>query len=178
MIFYSVLTSLIFASKSFNLLINYITNTIPIKINIELLKGFLAGMLEITTGCKMISHLNIDLIYKVLVINFLIGWSGLSIHSQALSFISKTDIDSKIYLWTKFFHGIFSSFYGFLLYILKYKNIIRPSFMPSFTIPGYTYYLRWPILFTNSFKLAIFVTAHMLISSLIMLIVYYFFSRD
>ena len=53
------------------------------------------------------------------MINFLIGWSGFSIHSQALSFISKTDIDNKLYIISKFLHGILSSI--FMLNIIYNK---------------------------------------------------------
>ncbi|NMB28189.1 MAG: sporulation integral membrane protein YlbJ [Tissierellia bacterium] len=168
-IFYSVLTELLFLSKFFNLSINTINKIIPI--NIEVLKGFVAGMLELTTGCKKISAININIIYKIAIINFLIGWSGFSIHSQALSFICNTDINVKLYLFAKFLHGIFSSFYSLILYIIKYKTIIQPSFLPNtYTIKS-MYLLEWPILFISSIKLAILVTIYMLISSLIMLLI-------
>ena len=72
MIFYSVLTELLFASKIFNLTIDSINNIIPVKINIDALKGFIAGLLEITTGCKKVSMANINLIYKIIIINFLL----------------------------------------------------------------------------------------------------------
>lgn len=177
-IFYSVLTEILFASNSFNQLINFINNIIPIKINIELLQGFITGLLEVTTGCAKIATINIDLIYKILIVNFLIGWSGFSIHSQALTFISKTDIDSKIYLFFKFIHGILASFYGFIFYILKYKNLVEPSFIPGTYPPHYIYPIEWPLLLINSFKLVIFTTIYMLVCSLILLIIYAISSRD
>lgn len=178
MIFYSVLTELLFASKIFNLAIGSINNIIPVKINIDALKGFIAGLLEITTGCKKVSMANINLIYKITIINFLIGWSGFSIHSQALSFISSTDINSALYLFAKFLHGVFSCFYTFLLYKLKYKNIIKPSFLPSLQATESMYFLEWPILFINSIKLAILITIYMLICSLIMLLISCFTSSE
>lgn len=144
----------------------------------DVVKGFMAGLLELTTGCKIISKAPIDLIYKILIINFLIGWSGLSIHSQALNFISGTDIDSKIYLFAKFFHGIFASIYGLILYLIKYEEIIKPSFMPSLPPSEFLHPLSWPYLFINSFKLAIFITIYMLISSLILLFIYYLLPED
>lgn len=168
-IFYSVLTELLFLSKIFNLSINLINKIIPI--NIEVLKGFIAGMLELTTGCRKISATSIDLIYKVAIINFLIGWSGFSIHSQTLSFISNTDINAKLYLFAKFLHGIFSSFYSLILYAVKYKTIIEPSFLPDFYTVESMYFLEWPLLFVSSIKLAILITIYMLISSLIMLLI-------
>lgn len=175
-IFYSVLVELLFISKLFNQIAHMIVHIIPL--NMDVVKGIIAGLLELTTGCKVISQAPIDLIYKVLIINFLIGWSGLSIHSQALNFINGTDIDSKIYIFAKFLHGIFSSIYGLILYLIKYKNIIKPSFMPGLPWQESLYPLSWPYLFFNSFKLAIFITVYMLICSLILLIIYYLLPQD
>ncbi|NLU26878.1 MAG: sporulation integral membrane protein YlbJ, partial [Hungateiclostridium thermocellum] len=79
-IFYSVITELIFISNMFNRLINLLSSISPICIDHELIKGFIAGLLEITTGCKKIASANIGLINKIIIINFLIGWSGFSIH--------------------------------------------------------------------------------------------------
>ena len=169
MIFYSVLTELLFLSKIFNLFINSINKIITI--DIEILKGFIAGILELTTGCRKISMANTNIIYKIAIINFLIGWSGFSIHSQALSFISNTDINGKLYLFSKFLHGIFSRFYSLLLYIVKYKTLIEPSFLPNPYAIKSIYFLEWPVLFISSIKLAILVTIYMFISSLIMLLV-------
>jgi len=171
-IFYSVFTELLFASKSFNKLIDILSNIIPFNINMELLKGFLAGLFEITTGIKRISSININIIYKLIIINFLIGWSGFSIHSQALSFISHTDINSKLYIFSKLLHGIFSSLFCALLYAIRYKEYIRPSFMPGPYITDYYFTGQWQVILINSFKIVIFATLYMLISSLILLIIY------
>lgn len=177
-IFYSVLTELLFTSKIFNKLIYLIDSVSPFRINKELLHGFIAGFLEVTTGCKKIASLNIDFIYKILIINFLIGWSGFSIHSQSFSFISKTDINSKVYILSKFLHGILSSFYTLIIYNIKYKGLTEPSFMPGPYIPEYFYSGEWTIIFTNSLKLAILATLYLLICSLIMLIIYKISQRN
>lgn len=177
-IFYSVLTELLFVSNVFNIITNIINAILPINISKELLHGFIAGLLEVTTGCKRISALNIKFIYKIMIINFLIGWSGFSIHSQALSFISKTDINSNLYIFSKLLHGIFSTLYTLLLYNLKYKNSIETSFIPGPYIPEHIYSGNWPYIFMNSFKVAVFVTLYLLICSLIFLIIYKISSKN
>lgn len=93
-----------------------------LNLNPDLLEGLFAGIIEITVGCQKVSTLNIKLIEKIIIINFIIGWAGFSIHSQALSFINKTDINVKIYLFSKFLHGVFSSIYTYIIYIIKYRN--------------------------------------------------------
>ncbi|HSH36506.1 sporulation integral membrane protein YlbJ [Schnuerera sp.] len=178
MIFYSVLTELLFVSKFFNQFIYFINKIVPLEIDRELFSGFIAGILEVTTGCKKIATVNTSLIYKITIINFLIGWSGFSIHSQALSFINKTDIQNRVYLFAKFLHGVFSSIYGIILYYVKYSTIIKPSFMPRLNMQESIYPLGWPSLFIGSFKLAIFITIYILLSSLILLLIYSLFSWD
>lgn len=166
-IFYSVLTELIFVSNIFNRFLNHI----PLNLNIELLKALLAGLLEVTTGVKKIASLKIKLIYKLVIINFLIGWSGFSIHSQALSFISKTDMNGKLYILSKLLHGIFSSIYTGILYTIKYKEYIEPSFLPA---PFHEFYFigHWPIIFLNSLKIIILAILYMIIISAILMVIY------
>ncbi|MCF6461037.1 sporulation integral membrane protein YlbJ [Clostridium sp. Cult3] len=178
MILYAVLVELLFASNIFNLLVDIIQRLLPFKTDIEVLKAFIAGVLELTTGCKKISAINIALIYKIVMVNFLIGWSGFSVHSQALSFISNTDINGKLYLFAKFLHGCLSSIYTYTLYTLKYKNLISPSFYPYPYPIDPIYALEWPYLLINSFKLAILMTIYLLISSLIMLLIECFTSSE
>lgn len=170
-VFYSVVIDLLFASEIFIRMVHIVHYLLPIKINIELLQGLIAGILEITTGCSKISSLNINFLQKILLINFLIGWGGFSIHSQALSFISKTDINSKIYIVSKFFHGIFSSLYTLLIYNIKYKNFAKFSFMPSPHMPEYIYPNSWVHILISSTKLAFLMLIYMLICSIIFMII-------
>src|SRR5699024_7755911 len=58
-IFYSVLTELLFVSSIFDNIANIVNFISPIKIDKNLLHGIIAGLLEVTTGCKKISTLNI-----------------------------------------------------------------------------------------------------------------------
>src|SRR5690606_22093867 len=88
--------------------------------NPQVIEGIFAGVIELTTGCQKISIVNINPIYKIMIINFLIGWGGLSILSQAISFISQTDISSLLFLFSKFLHGIFSCIFTYIIYLLKF----------------------------------------------------------
>jgi len=177
-VFYSVLTELLFTSQAFNKLMYIIDYILPLEINVELLQGIIAGILEITTGCEKIASLNIDFIYKIIIINFLIGWSGFSIHSQALSFISKTDINTKIYIFSKLLHGIFSSIYTLIIYSLRYKNYAEFSFLPGFYMSNHMLPSNWAEIFTKSSKLAFFIVLYMFICSLILKIMGKILSKD
>ena len=127
-IIFSVIIDILISSPLFSLLTNYISkaiNTEP-----EVVKGITAGIVEITNGCNIVSKLNIPTINKILIINFIIGWGGFSVHSQAMSFISKTDIKTAIYIFSKFFHGVFSSLYTYLIYLIFYKDRLLLAFKP------------------------------------------------
>ncbi len=163
-IIYSVIIELLFISKGFNSVIIMTSNYLHIKP--DLIKGVLAGIIELTTGCKRIAESEISLIVKILLCNFLIGWGGLSIHSQALSFISLTDLNSYLYLFSKLLHGILSTIYTYIIYIIFYKNTIIPSMV-------YTSYVvktglnNWIYIFTSSIKTSIFVIMYFIIFSLL-----------
>jgi sporulation integral membrane protein YlbJ len=164
-IIYSVIINIMFKSNLFNSILNVVSKVTFV--DIEILKDIVAGIIELTNGCKMISSLNIKLINKILILNFLIGWGGFSIHSQALSFISNTDINSKIYLVSKFFHGVLASFYTYMMYIFKYKEMLSTTFSTSnFIIP--TDFEHWLSVLVNSAKIT--VTSFIFISILSMLI--------
>lgn len=169
-VFYSVLVEILFATKFFNYFIIFLNKFFSL--DIDLIKGIIAGIFELTTGCKRIAATNVNLLSKILIINFLIGWSGFSIHSQALSFISTTDINGRLYIFSKFLHGVLSTFYGYILYLIKYKNYITPSFMGEIYTMESFYYLGWPFIFTSSVKLAISITFYILLSSILVSILY------
>lgn len=151
-IIYSVIIDVLLESYFFNTILSSISKITFL--DLEVLKGITAGIIELTNGCNIISSLNIKFINKLLIINFLIGWGGFSIHSQALSFISNTDINSKIYLVSKFFHGVLASFYTYILYLLKYKGVLSATFNTTpFTIP--TDLEHWLSLLISSSKITI-----------------------
>lgn len=126
-IMFTVIIHLVINSHGFNSVLMDLSALF--KINPEILKGLLAGIIELTNGCYIVSNLNIDLLYKILIINFLIGWGGFSINSQAISFISQTDLNIGFYLISKVFHGIFASIYTYIMYLFLYKDKITTVFL-------------------------------------------------
>lgn len=163
-IIYSVVIELLFISKAFNSVILVGTNFLDIQP--DLMKGIIAGIIELTTGCKRIAASNLNIIIKILVCNFLIGWGGLSIHSQSISFISLTDLNSYLYLFSKFLHGILSVIYTYIIYIFFYKDTIIPSMVTQTFVVNSGFY-SWIYLFMNSIKISILVIMYFIIFSLL-----------
>jgi sporulation integral membrane protein YlbJ len=171
-IFYSVLVEIIFNMTFFKNFLYYISNILSV--DSQIIKGIITGFFEVTIGCKNIAATNTSLINKILIINFLIGWSGLSVHSQSLSFINSTDINGKIYIVSKFFHGILSTIFSYLIYLIGYKNYIQPIFIESKPIFRHLQISDWMNLLKNSSKLAISMGLYILFLSIFVSIIFRF----
>ncbi len=174
-IFYSVLVEVLFSMKFFNTILYYISNLL--NLDSQLIKGTIIGFFEMTIGCKNISLSNISFINKILVINFLIGWGGLSVHSQALSFINSTDLNSKLYIISKFFHGILSSIFGYIIYLLKYQDYVQTTFYNSIPFNIQYSFSNWVFLLTSSTRLALTLSIYVFFLSILVSIIYEIFKR-
>lgn len=95
-------------------------------INRDLCSAFISGLFEITIGCNKIASVSsVPELPKAILASFLIGFSGLSILAQCCNFISKTDINTGLYIFSKFLHGTFAGLFTFLLYpLLKSTSLV------------------------------------------------------
>jgi len=165
-ILYSVIIEILHLSNIINLVSKFLIAYMPFTIDIVLLKSLLSGIVEMTNGCKMIAMNNTSsMMWQMLAVSFLIGWSGFCIHSQALSMLSKTDISLKIYILSKAFHGLFASIYCYILYHVFFSSYI------STTAPMYSYTgnisTSWIDIFRFSLKFEIVIIATITFISLI-----------
>lgn len=127
---YSVIIEILMTTGVISFLSNLFKVILPIKLDIKLIEGLVSGLLEMTNGCKLVSAANsASIISQLCAVSFLIGWSGLSIHSQAISIINITDISPKLYILSKALHALLSSAYCYMLYKLFFNNIIVASFL-------------------------------------------------
>jgi len=81
----------------------------PLGINPQLLPGLMGGILEMTTGCKLIAQAAAPLSQKIILSTFIISWSGFSIHGQVMGFLSKSSISMGLYMMAKVLHGLLAS---------------------------------------------------------------------
>jgi len=95
----------------------------PLNLDPDLLRGLAGGIFEVTVGCKLLSLTAAPMAQKIVLACFLIGFSGLSIHGQAASFISKTDLSIGLYLITKLCHGFLSAIIAAMSMELFYKDV-------------------------------------------------------
>ncbi len=127
---YSVIIEILKITGIIKFFTYFLNILIPVNLDAKLIEGLISGLLEMTNGCKLLSEAsNASIISQLCSVSFLIGWSGLSIHSQAISMLSNTDINPKLYILSKSLHAIFSSVYCFVLYKIFFKNKVVMSFL-------------------------------------------------
>lgn len=93
----------------------------------DLSAPFFAGLIEMTIGSQMTSEmsLQIPLVYKLVIVSTIIGWSGFSIHAQILSMISRTNLRYLPYLFGKTLHAILAGLLTWVMWIS-----LHPYFYP------------------------------------------------
>ncbi len=86
--------------------LNFIFGRIPGFTDIS--AGIMSGIIEMTTGAKLLSYTLTPL--SISFISFLIAFGGLSIIMQSLSFLSSTPIKSGQFILCKFLQGVLAFF--------------------------------------------------------------------
>ena len=79
----------------------------------------ISGITEISTGTKNIALSALPLDMRLAITSFLIGFGGISVYLQVASFVSKTDLCTKLYVAGKTLQAVIS----FVISIFIFKNI-------------------------------------------------------
>lgn len=124
---FSVITHTFKNSILLNVILSKFIQTSTVK---KIVESSLLGLLEMTNGCSMISTISIDLSLKLVIISFLISFSGLSIIMQVYSFTYKHSISIMKYISRKFVQGILCSITTIILYKLLVNDSLTCS-LPS-----------------------------------------------
>lgn len=118
----------------------------------ETITSVISGLFEITTGTNMASKVEgVSLIQQLTAVSFIIGWAGLSVHSQVLSIMSKSAISVKPYLTGKFLQGIFSAFYTYSALKIAGNALLntKPTFSFLIFIPKNLYWYDYVLISLN-----------------------------
>lgn len=84
----------------------------PMGLNADILSAILSGLFEITTGTNLASKVNsIPMSQQLIFTSFIIGWAGLSVHSQVYSIVGKSGISLRPYILGKFIQGIIAAIF-------------------------------------------------------------------
>ena len=119
---------LLLAVKSFriNQLLAAVLSPVCILLNLppETLSALTDGLFEMTLGIQTLAECNITLFDKLLAASVILGWSGLSIHSQIAGVCSNTDLRLKYYLPCRILHAISAPL---ILLMLKEYIVLNSS---------------------------------------------------
>ncbi|MDA8236103.1 MAG: sporulation integral membrane protein YlbJ, partial [Clostridia bacterium] len=122
---------------------------IPLGFHQELFPALAKGFFEITLGSKAVTETAAPTIQKIMAINIILAWSGISVHAQAASMISGTDLRMGPYLLCRLGQGALSVVYTFLLFHPEnplFKNLTIPALQPfhqAMEIPGWLAQLKF-----------------------------------
>ena len=82
-----------------------------------LIEAMLSGIIEMTSGVWSLRDAAVNLSSRLCMAAFILGWAGLSVHCQVLSFIGSSGLSPKTYFFGKLLHGVLSG--GIILLLSK-----------------------------------------------------------
>lgn len=142
-ILFSVIISLLLDSGLIGGLASFLSLFLnPLGIQKEIITAGLSGFFEITTGANLASKAaSLITPQQLATASLIIGWAGLSVHSQVLSIISGSGIRLKPYLLGKLLQGVFAAFYT--LAGLRFSWFSLPVWNPGGTEGRPPLYPAW-----------------------------------
>lgn len=165
-----IVFSVIFKVLSLFNIISLLSSLLCIPLSIigitpELCYAFISGFFEMTIGCNNVSMVvSSPEILRAVLASFLIGFSGLSILAQCCTFLAKTDINTNLYIVSKFLHGCFAGLFTFALYPLFTSTALVSTFSGIYDV--FYNNSAW-IYYTTNFRIILIVISVIyLISSL------------
>jgi sporulation integral membrane protein YlbJ len=115
-IFFSVITNMLKISGFLRWLSLILSRIIPFDfITPEIISSLFIGFMEVTNGARECASLQVPLIYKTVLVSFMIGFGGLSVNAQVISIISETNLKINVYLFFKLVQGVAAAVYSYIL---------------------------------------------------------------
>ena len=87
----------------------------PFGLTAESAGHLLTGLIELTSGLWGLRGSSSTLTAQLSMAAFMLGWAGLSVHCQVLSFIEQSGLKSRTYMIGKTLHALISSLYVWLM---------------------------------------------------------------
>lgn len=73
------------------------------------LSAILYGICEFSTGALGIGNLELDMVYKLILVSFVVGFSGLCVHIQVMAVTAESGLSLKPYIFGKVLHSIIAA---------------------------------------------------------------------
>ena len=116
---FSVLLSLFQKAHILNLLERFFAGILTVmQISPQLSAALSAGLFEMTLGAQTASQCQASLLEQLMIISFILGWSGLSIQAQVSSILAGQNISSRLYCLCRPIQGLLAALYLPMLIVL------------------------------------------------------------
>ena len=89
------------------------------------LKPLLYAILEFASGNAHIAKIPADLITKLILSSFTIGFAGVCVHIQVLGVVASYGLKIRTYISGKILHGIISGVYTYLIFKFLITNTLK-----------------------------------------------------
>lgn len=103
------------------------------QLDLSLVQPFLAGLFEIDFGAAQVAASTAPLAHQMILISFLLAWSGLAVHAQVASVLIGTDIRLSRYAWARLLHAVLASICALVLWNMGWGQealTVMANFMP------------------------------------------------
>lgn len=94
-------------------------------------EGLLSGIIEMTSGVWTLRDVAGTLGNRLCMAAFILGWAGLSVHCQVLSFIGSSGLSTRTYFFGKLLHGLISAGIIYLLSLVLGWNVPVAEYLAS-----------------------------------------------
>lgn len=94
-------------------------------------ESLLTGLIEMTSGVWSLRSMAGSLGKHLSMAAFILGWAGLSVHCQVLSFIGSSGLSTRTYFFGKLLHGVFSAVLTLLFTRLLHFDLTLPAYLAT-----------------------------------------------
>jgi len=118
-IFFAVIIKLLFITGIIPAASEWIASVLtPLNVDAGSVRNLMTGLLEISSGVWSLKGSEAAIQARLAMAAFMLGWAGLSVHCQVLSFISRSGLSAKTYFIGKLLHAVISALYSWWLCLL------------------------------------------------------------
>jgi sporulation integral membrane protein YlbJ len=99
----------------------------------SLVQPFLAGLFEVDLGTAQTAAVHAPLFAKVILVSFLVGWAGMSVHAQVASLLVGTDLRIGPYMVSRILHALLAAVLALVFWNMGWGQQAAPAmanFMP------------------------------------------------
>ena len=112
-----------------------------LQITPQLSNALASGFFEMTLGAQSASQCSADILEQLMIISFILGWSGLSIQAQVCSILSSQHISPVRYCLCRPLQGILAAAY-IPLFICLFPQILNSAVFSDFIDTHATFFTQ------------------------------------